>query len=80
MHPLTQTLYHDMFHLPLPLAENIIRPVMVYLCLRSGTEGHVLRKGEEAFQRRRGAWHVDGRSPDAVARCEGPAAGVLARR
>jgi uncharacterized membrane protein YcaP (DUF421 family) len=28
-----QTLYHDMFHIPLPLAEKIIRPVIVYLCL-----------------------------------------------
>jgi uncharacterized membrane protein YcaP (DUF421 family) len=33
MHPLTQTLYHDMFQLPLPLAEKILRPVVVYLCL-----------------------------------------------
>jgi uncharacterized membrane protein YcaP (DUF421 family) len=33
MHPLTQTLYHHMFQLPLPLAEKIIRPVIVYLCL-----------------------------------------------
>jgi uncharacterized membrane protein YcaP (DUF421 family) len=33
MHPLVQTLYHDMFHVPLPLAEKILRPVIVYLCL-----------------------------------------------
>jgi uncharacterized membrane protein YcaP (DUF421 family) len=33
MHPLLQTLYHDMFHLPLPLSEKILRPVIVYLCL-----------------------------------------------
>ena len=33
MHELLQTLYHDMFHLPLPLAEKILRPVIVYLCL-----------------------------------------------
>lgn len=30
---LLQTLSHDMFHLPLPLAEKILRPVIVYLCL-----------------------------------------------
>jgi len=28
-----QTMYHDMFHLPLPFAEKILRPVVVYLCL-----------------------------------------------
>ncbi len=31
--PLVQTLSHDMFHLPLPLIEKILRPVIVYLCL-----------------------------------------------
>jgi uncharacterized membrane protein YcaP (DUF421 family) len=30
---LLQTLSHDMFHLPIPLAEKILRPVIVYLCL-----------------------------------------------
>jgi uncharacterized membrane protein YcaP (DUF421 family) len=33
MHELFQTMSHDMFHLPLPLAEKILRPVIVYLCL-----------------------------------------------
>lgn len=33
MHDLLQTLSHDMFHVPLPLIEKIIRPVLVYLCL-----------------------------------------------
>jgi uncharacterized membrane protein YcaP (DUF421 family) len=33
MHNLLQTLSHDMFFLPLPLTEKILRPVMVYLCL-----------------------------------------------
>jgi uncharacterized membrane protein YcaP (DUF421 family) len=33
MMPLVQTLSHDMFHLPLPLIEKILRPVIVYLCL-----------------------------------------------
>jgi uncharacterized membrane protein YcaP (DUF421 family) len=33
MHDLLQTLFHDMFHLPLPVAEKILRPVVVYLCL-----------------------------------------------
>ena len=33
MHDLLQTLSHDMFHLSLPLAEKILRPVIVYLCL-----------------------------------------------
>ncbi len=33
MHDLIQTLSHDMFFVPLPLAEKILRPVMVYLCL-----------------------------------------------
>jgi uncharacterized membrane protein YcaP (DUF421 family) len=33
MHELLQTLSHDMFHMPLPLAEKILRPVIVYLCL-----------------------------------------------
>ena len=33
MHTLMQTMYHDMFHLPLPFAEKILRPVVVYLCL-----------------------------------------------
>jgi len=33
MHELLQTLSHDMFHIPLPWAEKILRPVIVYLCL-----------------------------------------------
>src|SRR6202453_3804495 len=33
MHDLIQTLSHDMFHLPVPLAEKILRPVIVYLFL-----------------------------------------------
>jgi uncharacterized membrane protein YcaP (DUF421 family) len=33
MHELVQTLVKDMFHLPVPLIEKIIRPVIVYLCL-----------------------------------------------
>jgi uncharacterized membrane protein YcaP (DUF421 family) len=33
MHTLFQTMSHDMFHMPLPIAEKIIRPVIVYLCL-----------------------------------------------
>jgi uncharacterized membrane protein YcaP (DUF421 family) len=33
MQPILQTISHDMFHLPLPLAEKILRPVIVYLCL-----------------------------------------------
>jgi uncharacterized membrane protein YcaP (DUF421 family) len=33
MHNLIQPIYHDMFHLPLPFAEKILRPVVVYLCL-----------------------------------------------
>jgi len=33
VHTLMQTMYHDMFHLPLPFAEKILRPVVVYLCL-----------------------------------------------
>jgi len=33
MHDLMNTLSHDMFHLPLPLLEKIVRPVIVYLCL-----------------------------------------------
>ena len=28
-----QPIYHDMFHLPLPFLEKILRPVVVYLCL-----------------------------------------------
>lgn len=32
-HVLLQTLSHDMFHLPLPIVEKILRPVIVYLCL-----------------------------------------------
>jgi uncharacterized membrane protein YcaP (DUF421 family) len=31
--PLLQTLNHDMFRLPIPLIEKILRPVIVYLCL-----------------------------------------------
>lgn len=33
MHDLLQTLSHDMFFLPVPLAEKILRPIVVYLCL-----------------------------------------------
>lgn len=33
MHELLQTLSHDMFHMPLPVTEKILRPVIVYLCL-----------------------------------------------
>jgi uncharacterized membrane protein YcaP (DUF421 family) len=33
MHELLQTLSHDMFHLPLPITEKILRPVVVYLFL-----------------------------------------------
>lgn len=33
MHDLFLTLYRDMFHMPLPLTEKILRPVVVYLCL-----------------------------------------------
>jgi uncharacterized membrane protein YcaP (DUF421 family) len=33
MHDLLNTLSHDMFHMPLPLLEKILRPVIVYLCL-----------------------------------------------
>jgi uncharacterized membrane protein YcaP (DUF421 family) len=33
MHDLLQTLSHDMFHLPLPLIEKILRPIVIYLCL-----------------------------------------------
>jgi uncharacterized membrane protein YcaP (DUF421 family) len=32
-HELLQTLSRDMFHLPLPILEKIVRPVIVYLCL-----------------------------------------------
>jgi uncharacterized membrane protein YcaP (DUF421 family) len=33
MHELLQTLSRDMFHLPLPITEKILRPVVVYLFL-----------------------------------------------
>jgi len=33
MHDLLQTLSRDMFHLPLPITEKILRPVVVYLFL-----------------------------------------------
>jgi uncharacterized membrane protein YcaP (DUF421 family) len=33
MHDLIKTLSHDMFFMPLPLAEKILRPVIVYLFL-----------------------------------------------
>ena len=33
MHTLLHSLYGDMFHLPVPLVEKILRPVIVYLCL-----------------------------------------------
>jgi uncharacterized membrane protein YcaP (DUF421 family) len=33
MHDLMQTLAKDMFHVPVPLIEKILRPVIVYLCL-----------------------------------------------
>ena len=32
-HHLLQTLSTDMFHLPVPLVEKIVRPVIIYLCL-----------------------------------------------
>lgn len=32
-HQLLQTLSTDMFHLPVPIVEKIVRPVIVYLCL-----------------------------------------------
>ncbi|HEY4011077.1 MAG TPA: YetF domain-containing protein [Acidobacteriaceae bacterium] len=32
-HHLLQTLSADMFHLPVPIVEKILRPVIVYLCL-----------------------------------------------
>ncbi|HEY1578423.1 MAG TPA: YetF domain-containing protein [Terracidiphilus sp.] len=32
-HHLLQTLSTDMFHLPVPIVEKILRPVIVYLCL-----------------------------------------------
>jgi uncharacterized membrane protein YcaP (DUF421 family) len=32
-HQLLQTLSTDMFHLPVPVVEKILRPVIVYLCL-----------------------------------------------
>ncbi len=33
MQDLVQTMSHDMFHIPLPIVEKILRPVIVYLCL-----------------------------------------------
>ena len=33
MHDLMRTLSHDMFFMPLPLIEKVLRPVIVYLCL-----------------------------------------------
>jgi uncharacterized membrane protein YcaP (DUF421 family) len=33
MHTLLQTMSHDMFHMPLPILEKILRPIIVYLCL-----------------------------------------------
>jgi uncharacterized membrane protein YcaP (DUF421 family) len=33
MHPLLQTLSHNMFHMPLSITEKILRPVIVYLFL-----------------------------------------------
>lgn len=33
MHDLMRTLSHDMFFMPLPLMEKVLRPVIVYLCL-----------------------------------------------
>jgi uncharacterized membrane protein YcaP (DUF421 family) len=32
-HQLLQTLSTDMFHLPVPIVEKILRPIIVYLCL-----------------------------------------------
>ncbi len=32
-HTLLQTLSNDMFHLPVPVLEKLLRPVIVYLCL-----------------------------------------------
>jgi hypothetical protein len=31
-------IFESMFHLPLPVAEKILRPVIVYLCLILGSE------------------------------------------
>ncbi|MDE1155614.1 MAG: DUF421 domain-containing protein [Acidobacteriaceae bacterium] len=33
MHDVLQTLGHDMFHLPLPWSEKLIRPILLYLVL-----------------------------------------------
>jgi len=33
IHQLLQTLSTDMFHVPVPIVEKILRPVIVYLCL-----------------------------------------------
>ena len=33
MHPLLQTISHNMFHMPLSITEKILRPVIVYLFL-----------------------------------------------
>jgi uncharacterized membrane protein YcaP (DUF421 family) len=33
MHGLLPTLYNDMFHMPLPISEKILRPVIVYVFL-----------------------------------------------
>ena len=33
MHPLLNTLNSDMFHMPLPIVEKILRPIIVYLFL-----------------------------------------------
>jgi len=33
LHDLLQTLSKDMFHIPVPILEKILRPVLVYLCL-----------------------------------------------
>lgn len=32
-HQLLQTLSNDMFHLPVPVVEKIVRPVIIYVCL-----------------------------------------------
>jgi hypothetical protein len=32
LHPLLQTLSNEVFHLPVPVAEELLRPAIVYLC------------------------------------------------
>jgi uncharacterized membrane protein YcaP (DUF421 family) len=33
MHEMLQSMSHNMFHLPVSVAEKIVRPILVYLCL-----------------------------------------------